>query len=239
MLGTGAAIGRLHPSELHPSAAAGRRELRDLGRDPVQRAGRKIYSRRSYAEGATSMFDYPLATRFDETDALLVYDDVFVPWEHVFIYKDIALTRASFFESAAHVLGNNQAQIRFAVKMKFLAGLVRTVAETTGSISLPPVQGALGDIAGLAALVEGLVLAQEAHCDDRRRRRRTARGARALRADGLTAGVTQPHAQRDPRSRRRRRHPAAVVGQPTLRTRRSPPTSSATSSRPGLRPTSG
>jgi 4-hydroxyphenylacetate 3-monooxygenase len=110
------------------------------------------------------MFDYPLASRFDETDALLVYDNVFVPWEHVFIYKDIALTRASFFESSAHLLGNNQAQIRFAVKMKFLAGLVRTVAETTGSIALPPVQGALGDIASLAALVEGLVLAQEAHC---------------------------------------------------------------------------
>jgi 4-hydroxyphenylacetate 3-monooxygenase len=110
------------------------------------------------------MFDYPLATRFDETDSLLVYDDVFVPWENVFVYKDIALTRASFFETAAHLFGNNQAQIRFAVKMKFLTGLVRTVAETTGSINLPPVQSALGDIASLAALVEGLVLAQEAHC---------------------------------------------------------------------------
>jgi 4-hydroxyphenylacetate 3-monooxygenase len=39
----------------------------------------KIYSRRAYASGATSMFDYPLATRFDETDS--VYDNVFVPWE--------------------------------------------------------------------------------------------------------------------------------------------------------------
>jgi len=105
-----------------------------------------------------------LATRFDETDSLLVYDNVFVPWEHVFVYKDLALTRASFFETAAHLLGNNQAQIRFAVKLKFITGLVRRVAETTGSINLPPVQSALGDIAAIAALVEGLVLAQEAHC---------------------------------------------------------------------------
>src|ERR1019366_2931071 len=35
---------------------------------------------------------------------------------------------------------------------------------TTGSIGLPPVQSALGDIAAIAAVVEGLVLAQEAHC---------------------------------------------------------------------------
>ncbi len=164
MLGTGAALADyIHLSCIHPLQPGDDNYAISVA-IPCSAPGVRIYSRRSYAEGATSMFDYPLAARFDETDALLVYDNVFVPWEHVFIYKDIALTRASFFESSAHLLGNNQAQIRFAVKMKFLAGLVRTVAETTGSISLPPVQGALGDIASLAALVEGLVLAQEAHC---------------------------------------------------------------------------
>jgi 4-hydroxyphenylacetate 3-monooxygenase len=164
MLGTGAALADyIHLSCIHPLQPGDDNYAISVA-IPCSAPGVRIYSRRSYAEGATSMFDYPLASRFDETDALLVYENVFVPWEHVFIYKDIALTRASFFESPAHLLGNNQAQIRFAVKMKFLAGLVRTVAETTGSIALPPVQGALGDIASLAALVEGLVLAQEAHC---------------------------------------------------------------------------
>jgi 4-hydroxyphenylacetate 3-monooxygenase len=164
MLGTGAAIADyIHLSCIHPLQPGDENYAISVA-IPCNAPGVKIYSRRSYAEGATSMFDYPLASRFDETDSLLVYDDVFVPWEHVFIYKDLALTRASFFETSAHLLGNNQAQIRFAVKMKFLAGLVRTVAETTGSINLPPVQSALGDIASLAALVEGLVLAQEAHC---------------------------------------------------------------------------
>ncbi len=164
MLGTGAALADyIHLSCIHPLQPGDENYAISVA-IPCNAPGVRIHSRRSYAEGATSMFDYPLATRFDETDALLVYDDVFVPWEHVFVYKDIALTRSSFFETAAHLLGNNQAQIRFAVKMKFLTGLVRTVAETTGSIALPPVQGALGDIAGLAALVEGLILAQEAHC---------------------------------------------------------------------------
>jgi 4-hydroxyphenylacetate 3-monooxygenase len=164
MLGTGAAIADyIHLSCIHPLQPGDENYAISVA-IPCNAPGVKIYSRRSYAEGATSMFDYPLATRFDETDSLLVYEDVFVPWENVFIYKDIALTRASFFETSAHLLGNNQAQIRFAVKMKFLTGLVRAVAEMTGSINIPPVQSALGDIAALAALVEGLVLAQEAHC---------------------------------------------------------------------------
>ena len=164
MLGTGATIADyIQLSCIHPLRAGDENYAISVA-IPCNAPGVKIYSRRSYAEGATSMFDYPLATRFDETDALLVYDDVFVPWENVFIYKDIALTRASFFETAAHLLGNNQAQIRFAVKLRFLTGLARSVAEMTGSINLPPVQGALGDIAGIAAAVEGLVLAQEAHC---------------------------------------------------------------------------
>jgi 4-hydroxyphenylacetate 3-monooxygenase len=163
MLGTGAAIADfIHLSCIHPLVAGDENYAISVV-VPCNAPGVRIHSRRSYAEGATSMFDYPLASRFDETDSLLVYDDVFVPWEHVFIYKDIALTRASFFETAAHLLGNNQAQIRFAVKMKFLAGLARRVTETTGAIASPPVQAALGDLAAIAAVVEGLVLAQEAH----------------------------------------------------------------------------
>lgn len=164
MLGTGATIADfIHLSCIHPLKPGDENYAISVV-IPINAPGVKVYSRRSYATGATSMFDYPLAARFDETDALLVYDDVFVPWEHVFVYKDLALTRAQFFETAAHQLGNNQAQIRFAVKMKFLAGIARSVAEMTGSINLPPVAGALGEIAGLAATVEGLVRAQEEHC---------------------------------------------------------------------------
>jgi len=164
MLGTGAPLADyIQLSCIHPLKAGDENYAISVV-IPCNAPGVRIHSRRSYAEGVPSVFDYPLSTRFDESDAILVYDDVFVPWEHVFVYKDLALTRASFFETAAHVLGNNQAQIRFAVKMKFLTGLARSVAETTGSIAIPAVQSALGDVAALAALVEGLVLAQEAHC---------------------------------------------------------------------------
>jgi 4-hydroxyphenylacetate 3-monooxygenase len=127
---------------------------------PCSAPGVRIYSRRSYAAGATSMFDYPLASRFDETDSLLVFDDVFVPWEHVFIYRNVELARAQWFETPAHVIGNNQAQIRFVTKLRFLMGLARGIVEMTGSIAVPQVQGMLGELAMYAASYEGLVDAQ-------------------------------------------------------------------------------
>src|SRR5262249_6428077 len=99
---------------------------------------------------------------FDETDSLVVFRDVFVPWEQVFVYRDVALARAQFFETPAHILGNHQAQVRLVSKTKFLAGLAARIARVNGIEGLPPVQAQLGELAALAAVVEGMVLASEA-----------------------------------------------------------------------------
>ncbi len=110
------------------------------------------------------MFDYPLATRFDETDSLLVYDDVFVPWERVFVYKNVDVARAQWFEAPAHIMGNNQAQIRYMTKLRFLVGLAKKITDMNGIGNLPPVMGELGRLATYASMYEGLVYAQEAEC---------------------------------------------------------------------------
>ena len=129
---------------------------------PTDAPGLKLYCRRPYALGQPSAFDYPLSTRFDESDALVVFDDVFVPWENVFVYRNVELVREQFFKTPAHVLGNNQAQIRLTTKVKFLIGLARKVAATNRIDEIPSVQENLGELASLAAIVEGMVLASEA-----------------------------------------------------------------------------
>src|SRR5712692_265798 len=114
---------------------------------PNAAPGLKIYTRRPYAMGLTSVFDYPLSTRFDETDSLVVFDDVYVPWEDVFIYRDVDLTAGQFSETAAHVIGNTQAHIRFWSKLQFLAGLVKRIYDANGMTARPDAQVALADIA--------------------------------------------------------------------------------------------
>jgi 4-hydroxyphenylacetate 3-monooxygenase len=62
------------------------------------------------------------------------------------------------------VLGNTQAQVRLAVKMQFIAGVGRKIAAISGADGNPQVVDILGDLAYLAASVEGMVLAAEANC---------------------------------------------------------------------------
>ncbi len=55
--------------------------------------GIKMICRTGFAGRAPAQ-DYPLANRFDEVDALVVFDDVLVPWENVLFYRH---TRAAMF----------------------------------------------------------------------------------------------------------------------------------------------
>ena len=131
---------------------------------PVSAPGVKVHSRRSYASAASSVYDYPLATRFDETDSLVIFEDVFVPWENVFIYRDLELTHKQWWDTPAHILGNSQAQIRFSTKLDLLVGVAKKVSDMNGVGSLPPVQGTLGELAAYASMVTGLVYGAEQNC---------------------------------------------------------------------------
>jgi 4-hydroxyphenylacetate 3-monooxygenase len=135
---------------------------------PVSAAGLKIYSRRSYARRNGANADYPLASQFDETDALVVLDNVLVPWEDVFFHHNLALCRDQWWETPSHSYGNHQAQTRYAVKLRFLLGLSKRICEITGIETLPPIQGQLGEMAAYATIVESMLQAQEfqGHIDE-------------------------------------------------------------------------
>ncbi|NKX86854.1 4-hydroxyphenylacetate 3-hydroxylase family protein [Nocardia coubleae] len=128
---------------------------------PANAPGLKLYCRRPYAPAATSSFDYPLTSRYDEPDALVVFDDVLIPWDRVFVDRDTAGVRKQFFDTGAHALGNWQAQIRFATKLQFIAGVARRVTQVNGVDKIPSVQEKLGELAALVSGIESAVLAAE------------------------------------------------------------------------------
>jgi 4-hydroxyphenylacetate 3-monooxygenase len=128
---------------------------------PMNARGLKILSRRSYEEAAPSVFDYPLTSRFDENDAVLYFDDVKVPWERVFVNQDVAMCQKQFHATPAHVFQNYQAQVRLMVKMRFLVGIARRIAETNGVVAFPQVKELLGSLAAQNTMVDALVHAME------------------------------------------------------------------------------
>ncbi|AKA48310.1 4-hydroxyphenylacetate 3-hydroxylase [uncultured archaeon] len=167
MLGTGSAVSDYIFVSCIPPLKPGDEDYALSFALPVNAKGLKLYCRKPYAVDKSGTFDYPMSTRFDESDAFLVFDDVFVPWENVFVYRDISLLQAQFFETAAHVLGNNQAQIRLSVKMKFLIGIARKVTAMNGIDKIPGVVEKLGELASLSSIVEGMVQASESTAMER------------------------------------------------------------------------
>ena len=128
---------------------------------PLDTPGLSLLSRKSYEAAAPSVFDNPLASRFDENDAVLYFDDVKVPWERVFVDRDLAMCQRQFHDTQAHVFQNYQCQIRLTVKLRFLLGIAHRFAEVNGIVALPAVRERLGELAAEVAMVEALVKAME------------------------------------------------------------------------------
>ena len=73
---------------------------------PMNAKGLKVLSRKSYEADARSVYDSPLASRFDENDAVLYFDDVKVPWERVFINQSTEMCNKKFHATTEHVYQN-------------------------------------------------------------------------------------------------------------------------------------
>jgi 4-hydroxyphenylacetate 3-monooxygenase len=129
---------------------------------PINHKGVHLLSRRSYEKAATSAFDYPLSSRYDENDALLFFDDAKIPWDRVFVHRDPVAQLAQWHETPAHMFQNYQSCVRLMVKVQFLVGLAHKVTETIGTINFPSVRETLGELASHATMVEAFVYGMEA-----------------------------------------------------------------------------
>jgi 4-hydroxyphenylacetate 3-monooxygenase len=161
MLGTGAIMANeLLVANLQP-LRPGEEDLAISFAMPMATSGLKLLSRKSYEAHAVSQRDNPLSARFDENDALVWFEDVKVPWERVFVYRDTDMCRAQFHDTLGHTFQNYQSQIRLTVKLRFLVGVARRLADTIGTSAIPSVAEVLGRLAAQAAMVEGMVVAME------------------------------------------------------------------------------
>lgn len=132
---------------------------------PLNLDGLSLWARPPLATDIAFEFDKPLTWRFDESDCMLVFKDVEVPWERVIVHNNAPLSRDIFVKTSAHVLSNHQSNVRFAAKLRFLLGVASLVTEATGARDIPAVRETLGRLAameaGFAAMVDGQLQACE------------------------------------------------------------------------------
>jgi 4-hydroxyphenylacetate 3-monooxygenase len=161
MLGTGAVfsdvtwVGNLLPLAPDQRAQAVTCAL------PMNSPGLSIWARKSFERPAVSGIDNPFSSRFDESDAVVVFENVHVPWEQVFLLDDPILSREMYFRTPSHIMGNHQSVVRFHEKLRFILGLAYKAAELNDVLQVPAVREVLGKLAaseaGLRAMISGSI----------------------------------------------------------------------------------
>lgn len=118
--------------------------------------GAKLLCRNSYEQAARSPFDNPLSSRFDENDAVLLFDNAFIPWEDVLIYRDTERANTFYRGSGFFSRYNLQSGTRLGVKLDFMSGLFAKGIAANGTDAFRGVQVALGDVIGWRNLIWAL-----------------------------------------------------------------------------------
>ncbi|MCO1597539.1 Pyoverdin chromophore biosynthetic protein pvcC [Micromonospora sp. RHAY321] len=126
---------------------------------PMGAPGVKLICRPSYTATAAMMgspFDYPLSSRLDENDTILVLDKVLIPWENVFIYGHLGKVQLFTGRSGFPERFTFHGCTRLAVKLDFIAGLLAKALEITGTKDFRGVQSRLGEVLAWRNLFWGL-----------------------------------------------------------------------------------
>lgn len=116
---------------------------------PMDTPGLKLICRSSYEMRAAVMgspFDYPLSSRMDENDAILVFENVFIPWENVLVYRDLEKVQRFLADSGFLHRLTLHGSTRFAVKLDFVSGLLLKAIEATGVDQFRGVQAKVGEV---------------------------------------------------------------------------------------------
>jgi 4-hydroxyphenylacetate 3-monooxygenase len=98
---------------------------------PTEAPGLKFICRDSYDYGFEPA-DHPLGSRFEEMDAVVVFDDVFVPWERVFCYRDLDICGRTNAETGAFTQMAYQVICKNIAKTEFVLGLISLMVDGAG-----------------------------------------------------------------------------------------------------------
>jgi anthranilate 3-monooxygenase (FAD)/4-hydroxyphenylacetate 3-monooxygenase len=128
---------------------------------PVDTPGLRFLCREPYDKGDSAAFDHPLASNFEESDALVVFDQVLVPWERVFVNQDVEIANAMYVDVNMRQHTAHQTNVRGLVKMQLAVGVAMSLARSVKSDRFLHVQQMLGESVGYLELIKSAILRAE------------------------------------------------------------------------------
>lgn len=112
--------------------------------------------------GNGNTFDHPLGARFDEQDALVIFDDVLVPWDRIFLLYDLKLANRAYGETSAVLHMAHQVVCGKIAKMEAMLGVAQSIVETIGSSQFQHVQQKISEFIVTLEIMRALRISAEA-----------------------------------------------------------------------------
>ncbi len=127
---------------------------------PSNTKGLKFLCRQSFV-GGESAFDYPLSSRYEEMDAIVVFDNVVVPWERVFYYENVEVANNFLNVSGFQTYGLHQVLTRQIAKTEFVLGVAQSIVNTINIGEYQHVQQKVVDMIVALETMKALLLKSE------------------------------------------------------------------------------
>ncbi|MFE4834140.1 4-hydroxyphenylacetate 3-monooxygenase, oxygenase component [Arthrobacter sp. NPDC056691] len=128
---------------------------------PNDTPGLRYLCRTSLYNGG-SIHDEPLASRYEEMDAVAVFDDVFVPSDRIFMLGNPQLCNSFYAETGAGALMTHQVVTRTIAKSEFFLGLASELADSIGIDGFQHIQEDIAELIIDVEIGKALVRASEA-----------------------------------------------------------------------------
>jgi len=134
---------------------------------PTYQKGVKFLARRGFQPREGGEFEYPISARFDESDAILIFKDVLVPWDRIIFYKKPELIEDFMWRTLGlRTWFNWHFVIQHYSRLKFLAGLAIAISEAAGTSNFINVQEKIGEILIYLALNEAVLTASVENAEE-------------------------------------------------------------------------
>ena len=133
---------------------------------PIATKGLRLICRDSYDLGKSN-FDAPLSSRFEEMDAVVVFDNVLVPWERIFMYGEPELCNPAFSATNAVVHMMHQVACLKLAKSEFMVGLMCSIVKASGRDKDLYTKGLIAEVMQMTESIRALLFSAEeqAHKD--------------------------------------------------------------------------
>ncbi len=108
-----------------------------------------------------SRADHPLGARFDEIDAMVIFDNVLVPWERVFLTDDVQAANQAYARTGAVLHMAHQVVNLKIVKTEAILGTLQAIIDMIGSGAYPHVQEMVAEVIIVLEIMKALKVASE------------------------------------------------------------------------------